>query len=86
MKTTTIPPIRVTADFRQDAESVLREGETLSSFVEEALRKQIEFRKSQEVFIARGLKARDNARSTGQYASKTEVMDSLRSILSKAQQ
>ena len=84
MKTSTIPPLRVTADFRNDAESVLHEGETLSSFVEEALRKQIEYRKFQQAFIARGLQARDRAKSTGQYASKNEVMDSLRSILNAA--
>lgn len=84
MKTSTIPPLRVTADFRNDAESVLHEGETLSSFVEEALRKQIEYRKFQQAFIARGLQARERAKSTGQYASKNEVMDSLRSILNDA--
>jgi hypothetical protein len=83
MKTATIPPLRVTADFRNDAESVLHDGETLSSFVEEALRKQIEFRKSQKAFIARGLRARDNAKTSGQYTSKREVMDSLRSILNE---
>lgn len=86
MKSATIPPLRVTEDFRHDAESVLREGETLSNFVEEALRKQIEYRKSQQAFIARGLIARDKAKATGQYASKTDVMSSLRSILAKAQQ
>jgi len=85
MKTATIPPLRVTEDFRHDAESVLREGETLSHFVEEALRMQIEYRKSQQAFIARGLKARDNAKMTGRYASKNDVMDSLRAILTEAQ-
>jgi len=85
MKTATIPPLRVTADFRLDAESVLHEGESLSSFVEEALRKQIEYRKSQQAFISRGLMARDKAKSTGQYASKNEVMESLNAILNAAQ-
>ena len=84
MKSATIPPLRVTADFRNDAESVLHEGETLSHFVEEALRKQIEYRKFQQAFIARGLRARESAKITGQYASKNEVMDSLRSILAEA--
>ena len=84
MKTATIPPLRVTAEFRNDAESVLLAGETLSSFVEEALRKQIEYRKFQQAFIARGLQAREHAKSTGQYATKSEVMDSLRSIINEA--
>lgn len=86
MKSATIPPLRVTPKLRQDAQSVLKEGETLSSFAEEALRKQIENRKSHQEFIARGFTARDKAKETGSYASKEEVMGSLRSILKKAKQ
>lgn len=85
MKSATIPPLRVTPDLRHDAESVLREGETLSGFVEESLRQQIEHRKFQQEFLARGLAARDGAKSSGKYAFKGEVMDSLRSILKQAQ-
>lgn len=81
MKSATIPPLRVTPDLRHDAESVLREGESLSSFVEDSLRRQIELRKLQSEFIARGLAARESTNSSGQYASKDEVMDSLHSIL-----
>jgi hypothetical protein len=81
MKSATIPPLRVTPDLRNEAESVLREGESLSSFVEDSLRRQIEYRKLQNEFIARGLAARESAKSTGHYASKEQVMDSLRGIL-----
>ena len=81
MKSATIPPLRVTPDLRNEAESVLREGESLSSFVEDSLRRQIEHRKLQNEFIASGLAARESAKSSGQYASKEEVMDSLRGIL-----
>lgn len=81
MKSATIPSLRVTPDLRHDAESVLKEGESLSSFVEQSLRRHIERRKLQNEFIARGLASREKAKSTGQYASKDEVMDSLRSIL-----
>ena len=80
MKSATIPPLRVTPDLRKEAESVLREGESLSSFVEDSLRRQIENRKLQSEFIARGLVARESAKSSGEYASKEEVMDSLRGI------
>ncbi|WP_333629965.1 YlcI/YnfO family protein, partial [Agrobacterium cavarae] len=55
MKSATLPPLRVEPEFREKAQSVLREGETLSSFIEEAVRKQVEIRKSQAEFIARGL-------------------------------
>ncbi|MGB5622885.1 MAG: YlcI/YnfO family protein [Gammaproteobacteria bacterium] len=81
MKSATIPPLRVTPDLRNEAESVLREGESLSSFVEDSLRRQIEHRKLHSEFIARGLAARESAKSSGEYASKEEVMDSLRGIL-----
>ena len=81
MKSSTIPSLRVTPQFRHEAESVLHEGESLSAFVETSLREQIEHRKTQKEFIARGLAARESAKSSGQYASKDEVMGSLRSIL-----
>ena len=81
MKSATIPPLRVTPDLRNEAESVLREGESLSSFVEDSLRRQIEHRKLQNEFIARGLATRESAKSSGHYASKEQVMDSLRGIL-----
>lgn len=81
MKSATIPPLRVTPELRNDAESVLLEGESLSSFVEESLRRQIMRRKVNQEFVARGLAAGEKAKSTGQYASKDEVIHSLHSIL-----
>jgi len=44
MKSATIPPLRVTPELRQAAESVLHDDESLSAFVESALVKQIAFR------------------------------------------
>ena len=41
MKTATIPALRVEPEVRQAAEALLEEGETLSAFVEKALRQQI---------------------------------------------
>ena len=67
MKTATIPSLRVDPQLRQAAEDVLREGETLSSFVEESVRTSITRRKLQAEFIARGLAVRDEARRTGVY-------------------
>lgn len=84
MKSATLPPLRVTPDLRAAAESVLEEGESLSSFVETSVRKQIEFRRVQKEFIARGLAAREEAKRTGVYYSVEEVMDSLSTILEKA--
>jgi predicted transcriptional regulator len=86
MKTATIPPLRVTPDLREAAENVLRKGETLSNFVEESVRSQIERRRMQQDFLDRGLAARADARATGAYVSQAEVMGSLRGILKKAEQ
>lgn len=83
MKTATIPALRVTPDLRQAAQNVLREGETLSSFVEESLRAQIERRRFQQEFIARGIAAGHQAKASGDYRSKEEVMKSLKGILDR---
>ena len=41
MKTRTLPPLRVTRELRASAEAVLDEGETLSSFVLDAVTRSI---------------------------------------------
>jgi len=51
MKNATLPPLRVDSALRAAAESVLREGETLSSFVLEAVRLNIERRETQREFM-----------------------------------
>ena len=84
MKTATIPSLRVEPDLRLAAESVLREGETISSFVEQSLRVNIARRQMQHEFIARGLSAREEAKKTGEYFSAEEVMQELDSIFSSA--
>lgn len=83
MKSATIPPLLVTPELRQAAESVLREGETLSGFVESSLVKQIEFRKSQQEFIARRFASRETARKSGRYFSREESLAALIAILDK---
>ncbi|MDN5874449.1 MAG: prevent-host-death protein [Sinobacteraceae bacterium] len=84
MKSTSFPSLRVTPEFRHAAESVLEEGETLSSFMETAVSKQIQFRRTHKEFIARGLAARDEARRTGVYYTAEESMARLDAILEDA--
>lgn len=86
MKTATIPSLRVTPELRHQAEDALQEGESLSAFVETALREHIERRRTRQHFIARGLAAREAASTSGQYASKEDVMDSLKSMLESSRQ
>ena len=81
MKTATIPALRVEPALREAAQSVLAADETLSSFVEESLRANIERRKHQQAFIARGLASRDEAKRTGEYYSAESVLAELDDIL-----
>jgi predicted transcriptional regulator len=84
MKSATLPPLRVEPEFREKAQSVLREGESLSSFIEEAVRKQVEIRKSQAEFIARGLASLEEAERTGVYYTTEDVLSSMRQKLEAA--
>ncbi len=84
MKTATIPSLRVQVELREAAESVLREGETLSGFVEQSLRDNIMRRRMQSAFIERGLAAREDARKSGEYHSAESVLGELDAMLKAA--
>lgn len=84
MKTATIPSLRVDPELRAAAESVLKEGETLSAFVENSLRSQIHYRKTQAEFIARGLASLAEAERTGVYYSSEDVLKMMREKLDRA--
>jgi len=84
MKTTTIPPLRVSPELRREAEAVLQDGETLSGFMLESLQGSIARRRDQRQFIERGLKSAAEARRTGQYVSADEVVKKLSVRLKKA--
>jgi len=77
MKPSTFPSLRVDAELREAAESVLREGETLSSLIETAVRDTIQRRRVQDEFIARGLSSAEEARRTGVYHAAADVHDEL---------
>lgn len=81
MKTATIPSLRVDPELRRSAESVLQEGETLSGFVEQAIRQSVAHRQAEQAFIERGLRARDQARQTGRYVEASAVVDQLQAML-----
>jgi predicted transcriptional regulator len=84
MKTATMPPLRVQPELRQSAEAILRPGETLSAFVEDSLRRNVEFRRTQKEFIERGLASRDAAQKSGKYISAEKVLHKLSTKLEKA--
>lgn len=57
MKTSTLPATRVTRDLRQKIEKLLGPDESLSAFVELAVKQQAAWREEQAAFIDRGLTA-----------------------------
>ena len=83
MKSATLPSLRVDPELRAAAESVLQKDETLSAFVEHAVKAQVHYRKSQAEFIARGLAAREESKRTGIYYSVEEVLAELKGMRDK---
>ncbi|MBB3135815.1 hypothetical protein FHS26_003561 [Rhizobium pisi] len=69
---------------RAAAESVLKEGESLSSLMEDSLRRQIDYRKTQAEFIARGLAGLAEAERTGVYYATDDIQELMRKKLEKA--
>lgn len=86
MKSTSIPPLRVSPELRKQAEDVLEQGETLSSFVLDALTRSIEYRKARQEFIVRGLASAAQSKKTGKYVSSDRVIEKLAGRLAKAKQ
>lgn len=85
MKTKTIPPLRVSPELRRQAVAVLHEGETLSSFMLDALRKSIDQRLDQQAFLRRGLASAAKARRTGRYVRPETVLRRLADRLASKQ-
>lgn len=78
MRTATLPAVRVSPDTRSLIESVLREDETLSTFIEQTLKQQALRRKEDAAFYARGLTAAKRVDQGGKTYTLDEVMASLR--------
>lgn len=73
MKTSTFPSLRVKPELRDAAESVLRDGETLTNLIEASVRDTIHRRRIQDEFLARGLRSSEDAKSSGVYHSAKAV-------------
>jgi len=84
MKTSTLPPLRVEPRLRIEAERLLRAGETLSSFILDAVEERVRTRALEEEFIKRGLASRDKAARSGKYTPAASVVAGLRRRLSHA--
>ena len=84
MKSAAIPAVRVPPELRKAAEDVLQAGETLSGFVTDAVRRNVEFRQAQSAFLARGLASAKAAGKTGKYVPAATVLAKLDRRLAKA--
>lgn len=84
MKTSTIPSVRVEPELRDQLERVLKDGESLSAFVEASVRDTVHRRLAQAEFVARGLASIESARNTGRHMSAMAVVNKLQARLDKA--
>lgn len=86
MKTATIPPIRVKPEFRIEIERVLAEGESLSEFVEGAVRESVFKRQVQAEFLRRGIAAIEETKRLRSGMSADVVIAKLEAKLAAARQ
>jgi hypothetical protein len=84
MKTSTLPPLRVEPRLRSEAERLLREGETLSSFIVDAVEERVRNRALEDAFVKRGLDSGEKARRSGRYTPAASVVAGLRRRLDRA--
>lgn len=56
-RTATLPPIRIAPETKASLEAVLREGESLTQFIENAVCREAEYRAEQSAAVARAKKA-----------------------------
>jgi len=81
MKSAVIPQVRVDPELRAELEAVLKQGETLSAFVEASVRSAVEFRRAQMRFHERGQAAWERFQRTGTSVPADEVLARLQAKL-----
>jgi predicted transcriptional regulator len=81
MKTAILPQVRVEPQLRADLEAVLREGETLSEFLEATVRQAVDYRRMQTEFDARADAAWSRFQQTGSGVPVEEVVAEMRTRL-----
>ncbi len=84
MRSATFPPIRVEPEVRAEVEAVLREGESLTQFIEEAVVAAAAWRRVQIEFVTRGESAIERWKREGGGQAVDEVMADLQARLDDA--
>jgi hypothetical protein len=80
MKTATLPPLRVEQSVRKEIERLLAPGETLSTFIEEAIHQSIERRAADAAFAERALASRAASNQSGSYHAAASVLRALKTL------
>lgn len=83
MKDAVIPQVRVETELRANLEAVLRPGETLTDFVELAVRNAVEYRRVQTDFASRCDASLAHYERTGVSTPAAQVVAKLESKLAK---
>lgn len=86
MKSAVLPQVRVEPALRAEVEQCLGEGESLSQFVEAAVREATQKRRAQAEFVARGLAGAEAARRSGDFFTAQQVADRLDAQLAQARE
>ena len=81
MKSAVLPQVRVEPELRGELEAILRQGETLSEFVESSVRHAIAFRRVQSAFQERGQDAWEHYQKTGAAVPAADVLTKLQNKL-----
>jgi hypothetical protein len=84
MNETVKPSVLDDAEFHAAAESVLREGETVADLIDRSARAEVEYRREQAEFVAKGLAAREEMARTGVYYTTEDVLRMTRDIRDEA--
>ena len=80
MKSALLPATRVSPALRRRVESLLDEGETVSSFIEDAVTRHAEWRAAQQAFVHRGLQAE----ASDDWVSPEQVFKAVRKTVAAA--
>jgi hypothetical protein len=84
MRTATLPAVRVSPATRSLIESVLKEGESLSTFIEETMKRHATWRKEDEIFHARAALASKRLAEGGKFYTPEESIARLRAQVQRA--
>lgn len=83
MKSAILPPLRVDPRIKRTIQAVLKEGETLSSFMLEAVTQTAAMRRAQQAFVAKAEARSRKAARTGKFVSSEAVFSRLEQILTR---